>query len=274
MSTEIFGLLAETFIHPGTGRSEGVIDLPVARERTTAYPYIPGSSMKGALRDSARNTKLQNCDKLFGKQENAGELLISDARLLLLPVRSLSASYCWLTSPYLVERFSRDMERAGNGKPVPTGTDMPSDDDKIVVSGKTGEVLFLEERLFTIERGPSDALESAIAALIPCSDTRRRLARQLAVVTDKTFAWFARYALPVQARNVLDENTKTSRNLWYEESLPPDTLMYFLAGERGGSGAAAELAAHLVGQKYLQAGGNETVGEGWFTVGRLNGAAR
>jgi CRISPR-associated protein Cmr4 len=91
-------------------------------------------------------------------------------------------------------------------------------------------------------------------------------------VTDKAFAWFAQYALPVQARNVLDEGTKTSKNLWYEEALPPDTLMYFVVGERA-DGAATRIAVHLAGRRYLQAGGNETVGQGWFTVRRVDGAA-
>ena len=56
MTTEIIGLLAETYIHPGTGQSAGAIDLPVARERVTQYPFVPGSSMKGALLDGIART--------------------------------------------------------------------------------------------------------------------------------------------------------------------------------------------------------------------------
>jgi len=270
MTTEIIGLLAETYIHPGTGQAAGAIDLPVARERVTQYPFIPGSSMKGALLDMARSNGLDKneVDRLFGQQENAGQLLISDARLLLLPVRSLTSPYVWLSCPYLIERYRRDMERAGKGGALPTVA--PSADDKVLAMG-AGD-LFLEERLFTIEGKPSDALANAIGALIPHDDARGRLSRQLAVVTDKAFAWFAQYGLPVQARNVLDEGTKTSRNLWYEEALPPDTLMYLVVGERA-HGAAAKIAAYLAERRYLQAGGNETVGQGWFAIRRVDGAA-
>jgi CRISPR-associated protein Cmr4 len=134
----------------------------------------------------------------------------------------------------------------------------------------TGE-LFLEERLFAVEDRPSEALVKAIGALIPHDDARSRLGKQLAIVTNKAFAWFAQYALPVQARNVLDEAKKTSKNLWYEETLPPDTLMYFLVGERADAAAAA-LVAHLANRRYLQAGGNETVGQGWFAVRHVDGA--
>lgn len=267
MTTEIIGLLAETYIHPGTGQSAGAIDLPVARERVTQYPFIPGSSMKGALLDASRGNGLDT-DRLFGQQENAGQLLISDARLLLLPVRSLTSPYVWLTCPYLIERFWRDLERAGKGVALPKVA--PSADDKALAAG--GGDLFLEERLFAVENKPPEELAAAIGTLIPHDDARGRLSRQLAIVTDKAFAWFAQYALPVQARNVLDEGTKTSRNLWYEEALPPDTLMYFVMGERA-DGAAGKIAAHLVGRRYLQAGGNETVGQGWFAVRRVDGAA-
>jgi CRISPR-associated protein Cmr4 len=273
MTTEIIGLLAETYIHPGTGQAVGAIDLPVARERTTQYPFIPGSSMKGTLLDSARSNGLANeTDWLFGKQDNAGQVLISDARLLLLPVRSLTSPYVWLTCPYLLERFARDAARAGTKIAVPPG--MPSSDDKVLAMGT--DDLFLEERLFSIEGPPPAGLADAIGAVmpheIPHDRTRARLGKQLSVVTDEAFKWFAQYALPVQARNVLDEN-KTSKNLWYEEALPPDTLMYFIVGDRS-DGAAAKIAAHLAGRRYLQTGGNETVGQGWFAVRRVEDAAR
>jgi CRISPR-associated protein Cmr4 len=269
MTTEIIGLLAETYIHPGAGQAAGAIDLPVARERTTQYPVIAGSGMKGALLDSARSNGLaEETNRLFGQQDNAGQVLISDARLLLLPVRSLASSYFWLTCPYLLERFSRDAERAGKG--IAVGDVAPSSDDKVLATD-TGDI-FLEERLFSVERPAPEALITAIGRLVPRDDTRARLGKQLAVITDDAFAWFAKYALPVQARNVLNEDTKTSKNLWYEEALPPDTLMYFVVGERA-NGAAAEIAAHLAGRRYLQTGGNETVGQGWFAVRRVEGAA-
>jgi CRISPR-associated protein Cmr4 len=55
----------------------------------------------------------------------------------------------------------------------------------------------------------------------------------------------------------------------YEEALPPDTLLSLVVGERADSGAAGDLAAFLAERRYLQVGGNETVGQGWFTVQRL-----
>lgn len=264
MGVEIFGLLAETFVHTGAGQSAGAIDLPVMRERATEYPFIPGSSMKGALRDGAKGDESLDPKRLFGEQDNAGALLIGDARLVLLPVRSLSSPYRWVTCPLLLERLDRDLRRAGR-----TDVAVPEvEEGKSLATEGSGDV-YLEERQFAIDGKPSDALATALAKLIAHDGAGNRLARQLVVLHDNDFAWFARYALPVQARNVLNENTKTSENLWYEEALPPDTLLSLLVGERAEGGDAGQLAEFLEKRRYLQVGGNETVGQGWFAVQRV-----
>lgn len=45
---------ALTGLHPGSGTALGVVDLPVQRERHTQWPTIPGSALKGVLRDACR----------------------------------------------------------------------------------------------------------------------------------------------------------------------------------------------------------------------------
>lgn len=78
--------------------------------------------------------------------------------------------------------------------------------------------------------------------------------------------------LAITAHNSLDKDTKSSKALWYEEALPPDTVMYTLLAERRkDSGKLAELTDEIAANAYLQLGGNETVGQGWFHVARLNG---
>lgn len=260
--TEIFGLLAETFIHAGSGQSAGAIDLPVIRERTTDYPFIPGSSIKGALKVAAEGSSL-DVERLFGRQDNAGSLLVGDARLVLLPVRSLSSPYRWVTCPLLLERLDRDLKRAGL-----SSLSVPSVDAEKALAVEGAGNLFLEERQFEISGKPDEGLVSVVNPLIRHKSARERLARQLVVVNNDDFAWFANYALPVHARNVLEEKTKTSANLWYEEALPPDTLLSLVVGERD-AGVAAKLAAFLVDRHYLQVGGNETVGQGWFAIERF-----
>ena len=264
METLMLGLLAETSIHPGSGRGLGVVDLPVAREAATDYPVLASSGLKGALRDKARSDSEIDRGSSFGKQDAAGELLISDGRLLLLPVRSLTTSYRWVTCPHLIERYSRDLARAGLRFDVPGTSVGRRSVLSTPASGK--DALFLEERQFSISGEPSAELVKVLGQAILHEETRERLGTQLAVLHDDDFAWFARYGLSISARNVLDETTKQSKNLWYEETLPPDTVMYTLIAGRNGRGLGVVDQLFSDGNSYLQVGGNETVGQGWFAV--------
>lgn len=261
MKTAMLGLLAETPIHPGTGRSMGVVDLPVAREAATDYPVLVGSSLKGALRDKAETTARGEADHRFGKPDQAGDLLVSDGRLLLLPVRSLTGSYRWVTCPHLLERYRRDLSRAGLA-PKPN---VPQVSIRQALAAGNGSV-FLEERQFAISGALPSDLVDAVTPLVLHDDTQSRLAKQIAVLHDEDFAWFVRYGLSIQARNVLEYETKKSKNLWYEETLPPDTVMYTLVLGRSDNALDALSALFPESDPYLQAGGNETVGHGWFAV--------
>ncbi|OQB28966.1 MAG: CRISPR system Cmr subunit Cmr4 [Euryarchaeota archaeon ADurb.Bin190] len=258
MRSMILGMLAETPIHSGAGRSEGFIDLPVAREAITNYPVILGSSLKGSLRDLARD---KGCDDIFGEEKKAGDLLISDAKLLLLPVRSLTTQYKWATCPHIIERLDRDLKLCNYSEEL----------NYSALSIKNGEVvgpgdskLFLEEREFDGKGEVPIEIIGIIKSLIFHERTRSRLKDQLVVMHDDDFRWFASYGLPVNARNKLDENKK-SENLWYEESLAPDTLLYAMLFEKK-DGTLSQIKSLFDSRSYLQLGGNETVGMGWFAV--------
>lgn len=277
MRSIIIGMLAETPVHPGAGRSTGFVDLPVARESITEYPVIVGSSLKGALKDRAKDkwpgkeaekeedsTPSEEVKSLFGKQDDAGDLIVSDARLLLLPVRSLTGHYKWATCPYILERLSQDIYRSGFEKniKIPKTDKNPKNG---TVQGEGSGKIFLEEREFEIDGKADKSVIEAIDQLMPNRASAERLAKQLIVLSDDDFKWFACYGLPISARNVLDEDTKTSKNLWYEETLAQDSLFYSLFLERGDG--SIDLVKTLVDERpYLQVGGNETVGQGWFAL--------
>ncbi len=263
MNSILLGLLAETSIHPGSGQDAGFVDLPVAREAATDYPVIVGSSMKGALLDRARSENLDDPDRnaVFGKQDSAGSLIVSDARLVALPIRCLTGTYKWVTCPHLLERLSRDHQRSGND--VNAAKALAPDLGAYIGSGK-GE-LFLEERQFQHGSDLPKEIVALVASLIAHEETKNRVDGQLVVLNNSDFAWFARYGLAVNARNVLDNEKKTSKNLWYEETIPPDSLFYCLLAERG-DGALAKVETMFASRPYLQVGGNETVGQGWFAV--------
>lgn len=269
MNSQIIGMLAESPVHPGAGRNEGVVDLPVAREAATDYPVIVGSSLKGALRERGREVwgREGQTKKVFGEQEQAGGLLVSDARLLLLPVRSLNSHYMWVTCPHLLERFARDRRRSG-GEAALLSDAMKSalaESRYNALGPDSGEKLFLEERQFSTVATVDDAVVEALATLIAHQETARRLRKQLVVVRDDDFSWFARFGLAVNARNVLDEDTKKSENLWYEETIPADSLFYAVLAERD-EGTLTDASDLFSEAPYLQVGGNATVGQGWFAL--------
>jgi CRISPR-associated protein Cmr4 len=272
MKAILIGMLAETFIHPGIGQAiSGGADLPVARERTTDYPFIPGSGKKGGWKSWGKEQAglCADSDTLFGKADSAGAVMFSDARLLLLPVRSLNTAYVWLTCPLILERLQRDIVRISPIGTTPAySTCITVPDGKYLSAGQGGQKieLMLEEREF--ERGGDIATDilCAFEKLLPAS-IRYRLNSHMVIIGNDDFAWFAKYALPVSAHNQLDPDNKTSKNLWYEETLPPDTLMYAMLIERQGmSGGVKKIDEAIATSSYGQFGGNETLGQGWFQM--------
>src|SRR5438270_11248357 len=104
-------------LHAGTVQGVGVIDLPIAREKGTGLPFLPGSSLKGTLR---ARCSAQECKQVFGPDtievqtdsNHASSAQFSDQRLLLLPIRSLAGTFAWVTSPYVLRRLMRDIADA------------------------------------------------------------------------------------------------------------------------------------------------------------------
>ena len=280
-NSAIITMIAQTHIHAGVGQSTGALDLPVARERTTHYPFVPGSGVKGAFRVWAQEQAgLTNpvITGLFGKEGaaddgsdgGAGNLLCSDARLLLLPVRCLSDSYKWVTCPAILRRFTNDCERADGSLAFPQLSTKLAN-GKYLGQGEENSWLGLEEREFQRADQVENTVVNVLAKIVDVA--KSNLKERLVILSDKDFTWFARYALPVMARNVLStDGKKKSENLWYEESLAPDTIMYVLFGERN---PAVKTVTDAIGDtKYIQIGGNETIGQGWFKMQTYEGEAQ
>ena len=199
-SFSMLGFIAETFIHPGSGQVQGAIDLPVARETTTGYPFVPGSGLKGALSDAHDDGP----DKtfLFGSSDvGAGSLLVSDLRLLLLPVRSLDGVFRYVASPHLLKRFLGDLKRMGGEDAVLRDTfhklsakAQSLNADQVAITSNSGKRIYLEE--FAYRPVAWAELLQSISELINrllSEEGRERanLASRLAIVDDGSFAWFA-----------------------------------------------------------------------------------
>ena len=119
MNTRIFHLHALSALHVGTGQGIGAVDLPIARSRATNLPLVPGSALKGVLRDEAKekwHVSKDDIQALFGADSQADKENIhasaaafGDAHLLLLPIRSFAGTVAFATCPFILQRYARDV---------------------------------------------------------------------------------------------------------------------------------------------------------------------
>lgn len=281
MQYAFMGLTAQTSLHAGTGRSTGVIDLPIMREAHTGWPCVYGSAVKGALRGLAQQRRFSTILDVFGPEttnahDHAGALLVGDARLLLLPVRSLSSHFRWVTCPALLRRAAADARRMGVPGAVEYQDQAPSDEEVIVPQAAQAQ-LFLEEFSFTQKAADLSALVGWLARFGEAG-FEGQLQQQLAIISDDMFAHLATFATPVTPHIAIDNARKSVKPgaLWYEETLPPETVLYVTLAASASRRKDASMDARqtlantleLFPQErpYLQLGGNETVGMGWCRV--------
>lgn len=212
-------------------------------------------------------------DEDEGSDKGAGSILIGEARLALLPVRSVSHSYLYITCPTILRRLSQDVARAGVSLAFPKFDEI-AEGTCLAQSAMIG----LEEREFQRQGCVPEGLTEALVSLFQqrFSD-EAELKNRLVVLNDADFSWFAQFALQVVTRNSLDENKRVKTGaLWSEELLPTDSLLWMLLGVRSGvpSGTLKNVCTAIDAFSYLQVGGNETIGQGWFHMTYLpRGAA-
>ncbi len=265
-------------LHAGTGQGVGVIDLPIARETATNLPYLPGSSLRGPLRHALSNEADRN--KIFGSGTGNGTtpgvVHFSDQRLLLLPVRSIAGIFAWVTSPYVLRRFARDVQDAGLSMDVKVPA--PQEQQVAVCEGSSLTVqkqVYLEDVDLTPDAAmqkDADAWAGWLGKQLPALD---ELAARLAIVPDDVLSFFLTTATEVVARIRLEEDTKTVATgaLWYEEALPAETVLAGMVLHTGSNGDAASHFGKLqeLVERPLHLGGNTGVGRGLCRVSLLDG---
>ncbi len=272
-------------LHPGTGQGAGVIDLPIAREVATGLPYLPGSSLKGVLRDACADPSLRKA--VFGPETadindangRAGAVMFSDQRLLLFPVRSLAGTMAWVTSPFVLKRFHRDCVRLGIAEPpgvpaVEAGqARVAAGADSALVVASNPRMVVLED--LDLQPSADAAKDTPVAGWAAWLGQRlfaddqawqTLLLHHLCIVHDDILSFLLDTATEVVARNQLTEN-KTSGNLWYEEALPAESVLagVVLAQRVGENGLSPDEALNKVAELTatpLQLGGHATIGRG------------
>ncbi|QMV15990.1 type III-B CRISPR module RAMP protein Cmr4 [Vibrio spartinae] len=281
-TNNILLMRAETFVHAGAGSGNGLIDLPIMREAHNNWPVIFGSAVKGAFRAKAsQDIELQKKLKnWFGDDSEsgngAGALMFGDARLLWLPVRSLNSHTLWVTSPSVLSRFARDMRRMGQAFPNNNYYQL-ADNEVVTLYHQPNTQLILEDYCLNIIPKEDhediylwlEELKNRIAEMTKQTAQEGALlvqetAQKLVMVSDTVFTHLCTMATPVTPHVKLEPQTKANNNLWYVETLPPETMLYSTLIYTQRLTDQAQLN-HLL-KDYIQIGGNETTGMGWFEL--------
>ncbi len=291
-----FLMRAITPIHPGSGvQVSALVDLPVQRESHTGFPFIPGTSLKGSLRSwfTFRGVPENVITRIFGpppgrSAEGMGEAIFMDARLLLIPVRSLRGVYGWVTSPLLISRFLNHLrvirELTGGGKSPPPdhraggawdGTPQVHESCVLSFEIDSREGILLEDVMLPVKKVGKESLLQTLLDRLP-EDLRKRISSRLVVLSDGTLSILLKRAVTVTAHTAIDPRTGTVANLWFQEDLPPETVLYSAVLTSRDCAYECELSGGVRGIKnflsgMMHVGGDLTTGLGLVEVHGLEG---
>lgn len=282
MLTQVFHLHALSALHVGAGQALGVVDLPLARARATNLPLVPGSALKGVLRDEFAGSDCQKA--LFGPETiaegtsaHAGALAFGDAHLLLLPVRSFAGISAFVTCPFVLARYADDLRRAGAAAAdVPAVAEVGEQSALVTAETclrATDDLMILEDLDLNAAPGADDwARAIASRAHADHPQWQLQFTQRFAILSDDDFSFLADTATEVRARIRIDDSRGVVQDghLWYEENLPAETILWgaIAAGPaRDGSKLGErevlnKVREGLAATPTLQIGGKATIGRG------------
>jgi len=280
MEAKLLFIQALSSLQPGTGQGVGVIDQPVSREKATGLPYLPGSTIKGVLRDCWEQEKIPDLEKVFGQTTSAvepyaGSVSLMDGRLLLLPVRSLAGVFAWVTSPFILNRFIRDCKMS-RIKGLPIAVPLPTNNNVMLTQASVlkiaqdiDKVILEDLQIDVSDADPRvDAWADWLAKAIQPNDPERQddFKKRFCIVSDDVLSYFSETGTEVTPRIRIDDETKTSSGqaLWYEESLPAETILISLVVAKQVKASTDTVFNGLsqIVKTPVQFGGGATVGKG------------
>lgn len=266
MKSKIMFFYTETPLHIGCGNDVGAVDSPVQRDSHTGFPIIPGSAVKGVLRDlqddSSRN-------EVFGSASGeelskSGDIAFCEGKLLAFPLRSMKNSFVWATCPYILGRFAERI-----GCEVPRFPAL-SDESKIYADSSVcvdGKHAVIEE--YTFEVVPDTGILERVAEIfskVECGGRvwRGSFGKRIAVFSDTMMSYFAKTACSVDQHVCIDDSTGIAKDgaLFNIETVPSDSLFYSEMFELR-AGAFDKLT---FGGGMLQIGGDASTGLGFCKV--------
>lgn len=220
MNTHVFFITAKTNLHVGneSGGEFSIIDKAIQRDPLTSLPCINSSSLKGAIKEFCVHKTNVDIGKYFG----------SDVDKTTGKVKS-------------------DTKK---GKAIFYDAKLlflPQQDDRTLYHYVTSDdvIKMMNERaqLFNSPFKFDKPAKFQDREVITCNEKE-----SLTTLCHEE-------NLPIIARNVLENGE--SKNLWYEQVLPAETVLYTIIQEEG-----EELAKAIDGQ-IVQIGANATIGYGY-----------
>ena len=265
-------------MHVGSGKSNsGKVDNLVQRDVLTEHPVIHSTSLKGAFRELLLNYLAPEViDIIFGKgnekkngkesnsdnPNSAGQCDFFNAHLLTFPMRSDKVTYLHVTSPNIILDFLDKIKVL----------DIPSDEKLVTILEKiTGLSINKNEPIVFDALLEGAKIENHNTIAQKCSTDQLNqneqkqitdfLGSPLAIFNDENLTGFLKKKLPVIARNFLDNGQ--SKNLWYEEIVPRETLFYTIVTSPADMDTFYDA---FDGIKQMQIGGNSSVGYGYCKI--------
>jgi len=274
-------LKALTPLHVGAGRGASIyVDMPLQRDEF-GFPTIWASSLKGALRANFAG-KFKNI--IFGPEpggasDYSSAVSFSDARIILVPSRTLKGIWAYMTSPHMMEQLNTFLGIAGK-----EGVSVPSvDDGKAIVSSGN---LIIDSRVVvnesSLEAKVDASVVDSLAKALPPELGNSVRSRGLIVVADDIARTMVNRSIVVQYRVRLKETKTVEQGPWSEEYLPAETVMVSLivckefkaskelaqklmleSEQVGADRVCGELENGYKNSKYnIYVGGKETIGKG------------
>jgi CRISPR-associated protein Cmr4 len=286
-------------LHMGSGTALGVIDNPIQRERHTSHPIMIGSGIKGALRHwfwreaNGDEAKRRELAKVFGPETadssaHAGAVSLSDAQMVLFPVRSLRGAFVYATSPTALARLQRILALAGLPDAEAWSIPRPKPMHAVVLNddllGGHDNQLILEALAFEPSSSGKEELsavaewlgENALPAMPGMNFFREKIKTDTVLLNDDQFDHFVQHATVVEPHVRINDASGTADEggLFYTENLPPESLLVALVmasrervkkGEKANGEWPAERVLGYVSRldgRLLQMGGDGTTGRG------------
>lgn len=248
--------------------------LEIAREAHTNFPYIPGSSLRGSLRNELTLLDSGSADTLFGRelqsngQMGVHQVWFGDARLLWVPMRTLALTqggtqvFSWVSCHSLL----RDHALLSR-QPVPSFPDHPvgTKPDHYVVADAKVQVRSLPgSQDLSLGGEWPEVLKGAVQST---------WASNRIILPDAEFEILMEHSLWTQIRNKIQDSAEGANQsgsaevFWTDVCIPRDTIFYFgwgyspLTPQTDLSQEHAQLMEVIHG--LFQVGGQANVGRGW-----------